>query len=1004
MKNAWIMAQQDLIKYWLRSICCLLSILLIQWLVPANSWAKTEKTCPHSTQWVDSVFTSLSLEERIAQLMMVRVQTDRTDPVQDEKLSRWVQAYGIGGIAFFRGGPVRQVTLTNRLQNLAKVPLLVAMDAEFGPAMRLDSLPAFPYQMTLGAINGDHLIYEMGLDVGRQLRRLGVHMNFAPVVDVNNNPANPVINHRAFGECRESVTQKSLAYMRGLQDAGILACAKHFPGHGDTDADSHYTLPLLRHTYQEIDSIHLYPFRELINHGLHAVMTAHLAIPALDSRANLASSLSPNVVSQVLQDSLGFRGLIVTDALDMRGVTDHFSPGELEIRALLAGNDVLLLPQNLEKALRAIRQAVESGRIPEEVINKSCRKVLYYKEKAGLARHQPLQAEQLHEDLNQRKTHLLIKNLAASSITLVRNQQGLIPLRQLTEQRIAALAVGDESGNAFQQMVWQYHPASLYSIEKEHTQTEADRLLEKLSEYELVIVSVHRNSIFSSRRYGLSESTVDLVKALSQNRKVILTLFANPYALAFFGDAITDMEAILVAYQDGQAFEEAAAQVLFGGQTARGRLPVRVDPHFPLRTGIPVLDRLRIGFAEPEEVGIYGEFLLQIDSIVETAMEKQAFPGAQVVLVKDGLVFFQRAYGTHGYDESRPVHPTDLYDLASITKVAAGTPALMLLLEQEKLDLDDTLGEHLPYLHDSDKNGITIREVLNHRARLHAWIPFYRETLTDGRPDPSFFSHERSAEFPVQVAHNLYLHRHYRDTLLKRIMESPLRENDQYLYSDLGFILLGDIIEKQAGMPLESFVDFHLYRPLGLFNTGFLAHRRFPPERIVPSARDETFRMQVLHGHVHDPAAAMLGGVAAHAGLFSNALDVAVLMQMYLQGGSYGGQRFFHPETIGEFTRIQDAMLLNRRGLGFDKPNPDPYLPGPSAAAASLDSFGHSGFTGTLAWADPAENLVYVFLSNRTYPDDSNRLIVEKNVRTNIQQTVYDALFQSRALDRLFLP
>ncbi len=955
-------------------------------------------TQDYTTPWVDSVFASLSLEERIAQLLMIRVHTDRDEAYYD-RIVREISEYNVGGAAFFRGGPKRQVAMTNRIQSQAKTPVLIAMDAEWGPSMRLDSTIVFPRQMTLGAIEDDRLIYEMGMEIGRQLRRLGVHMNFAPVIDVNNNADNPVINFRAFGESREKVAQKGLAYMQGLQDAGIFASAKHFPGHGDTDADSHHPLPLLRQSYEELDSIHFYPFRKLIDQGLHSVMVAHLEIPSLEPEASLASTLSYNIVTRLLKEEMGFQGLVITDALDMRGVSDYFEPGELELRALMAGNDILLLPEDVPAAIGTIKKAVQDGLITEELINERCRKILYYKEKAGLDDFDFIFPNGLIDELNHPSAKLLQKQLAEAAVTLVRNEKDLIPLSGLNHRRIAALSIGEKPGNPFHEMLNQYAPVSVYGIDKKHTPDRALQIMAELEKYDLVIVSLHNNSMFVSAEYGITQESIGLIHALSRRKEVILSLFANPYSLSFFEEEILDTDAIVVAYEDGEYFEHAAAQAIFGGIQTTGKLPVTARPLFDAGQGIISPEPVRIRFGHPEEAGIPSSLLSRIDSLAQKGIRTGAYPGCQIAVIKDGIMVYNKAFGYHTYDSIQRVSVSDLYDVASVTKVAATTAAVMRLVDQGRMDLDKTLGDYLPWLKESDKAPISIRDVLSHQARLTSWIPFYLSTMEEGDFVEGIYSENASPDFNLQVADGLFMHQSYRDTIFQKIIRSELRNNNNYLYSDLGFILLAEVVKNITGQTLDQFTDHFLYRPLGLSITGFNPLQRFDPGRIAPSEKDTLWRRQVVRGHVHDPAAAMLGGVSGHAGLFSNAGELAVLMQSFLQGGNYGDRQYFRQNTVDEFTRVQFPDNDNRRGLGFDKPSLDDPDSGPACKSASPMSFGHSGFTGTYVWADPAENLVFVFLSNRTYPDQDNRLLIRENIRTDIHQIIYDAIRHNRTLD-----
>ncbi|HSV87338.1 MAG TPA: glycoside hydrolase family 3 N-terminal domain-containing protein, partial [Bacteroidales bacterium] len=810
------------------------------------------------THWVDSVLESLTIEQRIAQLIMIEVRPGQ-DPHFGSQIEQIIRRYNPGGMIFFRGGPVRQVHLTNRFQAAAQTPMLVGMDAEWGPAMRLDSLIAFPHQLTMGAMSSNDLVYQMGMEAGRQLRRLGVHISFSPVVDVNNNPKNPVINFRSFGECRYNVTNKGLAYMRGLQSAGIIASAKHFPGHGDTHQDSHFTLPLLELSRQELDSTHIFPFRQLIREGIHSVMVAHLQIPALESERNLASSLSPKIVNNLLINELEFKGLIVTDALDMQGVSDHFKPGELEVRAFLAGNDILLMPQDISAAVQAIKEAIDRRRISIDDLNQRVRKVLFYKQMMGLANYRPVNPDRLLSDINSRNVHIINNRIAKAATSLIRNQGDIVPIRFSRGQRIAVLSLGAETGNAFQRMIANHGWYSQYSLTKAHTPQQASEILKTLYDYDLVIVGVHRNSNNVARNYGINADNINFLVSLAQQQKVILTLFANPYSLMPFGEDVLYFEAIVVAFQDGIPFEEAAAQVIFGGVGARGRLPVSVPPHFPVHMGYKTPDNFRIQFAFPEEAGVEAHFLNAVDSIVQMAIDSMAFPGSQVAIVKDGLLIYHKAFGYHTYERLQPVQLTDLYDLASITKIAATTAAMMNLVDQDRINLRKRIGYYLKFSGDSSLSRLALRDIMAHQARLQPWIPFFESTiLKNGERLPGFYSDTISEAFPVRIAENMYLAASFRDSIFHRVLNTPLQKRRTYVYSDLGFILLADLIKQQSGLPLDEFMQHYFFDPMELATMTFNPLDRFEPTQIVPSQNDTLWRRQVVRGFVNDPAAAML--------------------------------------------------------------------------------------------------------------------------------------------------
>ncbi len=957
-----------------------------------------------STPWVDSVFNSLTLEQRIAQLLMIEVSTHQ-NRTYNNRIERLIKNYNIGGIVFFKGGPVAQLNLTNQWQREARTPMLLAMDAEWGLSMRLDSTITFPRQVTLGAIANERLIYELGLEMGRQSKRMGMHINFSPVVDVNSNPENPVINSRSFGECRYNVTRKGMALMFGMQDAGIIATAKHFPGHGDTDVDSHHALPVIHQSYAELDSIHLFPFRHLIDKGLMSVMVAHLNVPELDETEQLPSSLSREIVTDLLQVEMGFSGLVITDALNMKGVSKSYKSGELEVAALLAGNDILLMPESVPQAINAIKKAIENGDLDEEVVNLKCKKILFFKEQAGLNRVRPLTINNLHDDLNAPRVHQLNRRLAEASITVIKNDEDLLPLKRLDTLNIAALTIGSSKENPFQTMLANYAPVSMFGIPKNHNASQANALIEDLSEYNLVIVSIQNNSMFPGRNYGINQQTIDLVNALSETNNIILNVFANPYSLKSFGAELMNSRSIMVSYQDGRDFEEASAQVIFGAISARGKLPVSILPYFSIYTGINTAGRLRIKYGESEPSGINMFMLSRVDSIVYSGIEAQAFPGAQVAVIKDGVMIHNQSYGHHTYDNPSPrVRNSDIYDLASLTKIIATTSAIMRLVDEGRIDINKPLSDYLPSLRGSNKEKLIIREILAHQARFRSWIPFYLNTLEEGRPSSQIYSEVPSLEFPVRVAEGLYINRNYRDSILHAITNSDLLNRRRYIYSDLGFILFAEMIEQVTGEPFDLYLDKTFFKPLGFQTMGFNPLNRFDKKRIVPTENDTIFRGQLVHGYVHDPGAAMLGGIAGHAGLFSNATELAVFMQMLLQEGSYGGVSYISPETIREFTTTQYAGNQNRRALGFDKPSIKPDEDSPACESASLLSYGHSGFTGIYAWVDPTENLVYVFLSNRVNPSASNRKISELNIRSEIHQAIYDAIYFERFMLNNRLP
>jgi len=941
--------------------------------------------------WVDSVFESLSMDERIAQLFMIRVQSNK-DESYYQTIEQLIKKHNLGGICFFQGTPQKQAELTNRFQSNAKTPILISIDGEWGLGMRLDGTISFPRQMTLGAIQDDRLIYLMGVEIARQLKRIGIHMNFAPVVDVNSNAKNPVINTRSFGECKYNVSKKGIAYMKGMQDYKVIAVAKHFPGHGDTDTDSHFTLPVILHSKQRLDSLELFPFKQLINNGLQSIMVAHLNIPAYISDANTASTLSDSIVTFLLKKELNFDGLVVTDALDMKGVSNYFKPGTIELQALKAGNDILLLPQDVNVAIKSIKDALLHNEITEDLINISCKKILKYKYIAGLSNVKPINLNNIDKELNTVYAENLKKELIQNAITLVRNENNVIPISKKSDQKWASLAIGDGQGKHFQQLLADFTDMARFQSGKSISKTEIDNLTKRLSTYDRVFISLHNTSSLPQRRFGVTSQSVELINSIKKQTQVVLIVFGNPYILSFFKDTV-NMDVVVVGYQDDKYAHEAVADIITGKLGASGRLPVTASTLFPLNTGIRTGVYAHLDYAEPSFFGIKEQTIKKIDSIAELGITEKAYPGAQILFAKDGKVFYHKAFGHHTYDSILAVKNSDLYDIASVTKIMSTTLALMKLYDEGTIEPFDRLDKYLFYLQDNEKGKIKIIDILGHQAKFKSWIPFYTATLINKKPNPEIYKTIPDTLFSLKVAENLYMNKTYYDTILKVIIETPLNRSGNYLYSDLGFYFLREVVETITKMSLEQYVYTSFYQPLGLTNTLYNPLDKFSKERIVPSEIDTYFRHQIIHGYVNDQGAAMTGGIGPHAGLFSNSWDLAVLSQMLLNEGTLNGITFFSNKTVTDFTKRHFiSNNNNRRGLGFDKPLINGGDGGPVCKSASQSSYGHSGFTGTYVWIDPKHQLTYVFLSNRTYPDPENRKISRLNIRTAIHQLVYDAL------------
>ncbi|MDC7993494.1 glycoside hydrolase family 3 N-terminal domain-containing protein [Altibacter sp. HG106] len=935
-------------------------------------------------RWVDSVYGTMSLQEKIGQLFMVDVFS--SDPqAKIDKVNDLIDNYYIGGVIFSKGGPMRQAKLNNAFQERSKLPLMIGMDAEWGLAMRLDSTFAYPWNMTLGAIQEDRIVELVGKRIGEHSKRLGVHINFAPVVDINTNPKNPIIGNRSFGEDKENVTRKALAFMKGMQSAGVLANAKHFPGHGDTDTDSHKTLPTIDFSETRIDSVELYPYQRLIQEGLSSVMVAHLNVPALESRDGYPSSISEKIVNDKLLGELGFNGLVFTDALNMKGASNFSEPGEIDLAAFLAGNDVLLISEDIPKAHQLLVNAYREERITEKRLQRSVKKILFAKYKVGLHDYQPVVTDYLVENLNAPIDEVLNEEAMENALTVVKNTNALLPIKELKNKRFAYVNFGDDSGATFLNELRNYTKVDWVRANN------LEQYLDRLKGYDHVIIGFHRSNDNPWKSYEFSDKELVWLYEIARTNNVILDVFTRPYALLDL-KTTTNIEGIIASYQNSEVAQALSAQLIFGARKAGGTLPVSVGETFPAGTGIDTPSLRRLQYGTPESVGLNREKLKKIDTLARSGVWGAMMPGAQILVARKGKVVYRKNFGYHTQDRKIRVQDDHLYDIASMTKILAALPMVMELMNRGVISMDTKLSEMLPEYANSNKKDIRLQDMLSHYARLTAWIPFYTKTLdtVTGGPASAYYSRTKKEGFDVQVAENMYMRNDYQDSIFSRIKDSDLRNRLSYKYSDLPFYILKKYLEEFYGTPLEDLVQSHFYQPMGMNFTTYKPLEKFSKADIVPTEEDSYFRMQKVHGYVHDQGAAMLGGVSGHAGLFSNANDVAKIMQMYLWKGFYGGQRFFEPETIDAFNTCYYCEEDVRRGVGFDKPQLGES--GPTCGCVSMTSFGHSGFTGTFTWADPEEEVVYVFLSNRTYPTADNRMLISSDLRSRIQQAIYEAI------------
>ena len=943
--------------------------------------------------WVENTLEAMSLDEKIGQLIMIRAFSKKEKSDKKSVLAQ-IRKFHVGGICFFQGDPSIQADLTNAYQQKSKVPLFVAIDGEWGLGMRFPkSSISYPRQLMLGAIQDNNLIYEMGRQVAQEMKRVGIHINFAPVVDVNNNPLNPVINDRSFGEDKFNVAAKSFAYMKGMQDGGLMACAKHFPGHGDTDVDSHVGLPIINFDRARLDSLELMPFRELTKQGIESVMVAHLHLPKLDDRPNRPSTLSSTIVNDILRKEMKYEGLVFTDAMEMKGVASHFPNGIAGAEALVAGNDVILLPNDIAKTVKTIKTYIKEGKLTEERIDESVRRVLSAKYKKGLNQLEKVEdIKRIDADINSNEGLALKSKLIENAITLVRDDSNKLPLGLGTKKRYAVLSIGTGEETDFQRRFSDYATTRILKVKKDMIPEVQRAFLNELKQHENVVVSLHDMSKYASRSFGIPESTRNFINELIKVKDITLVVFGSPYALKYFDDVGT----VVLAYNEDKMTQDITAQSIFGANDIKGKLPVTASPYSRYGKGLYRSKNGTLGYGLPEQVGLNSQKLKRIDTLMQEMQDIKAAPGGQVLVAKNGKIIWNKSYGYHTYAKKREVLNNDIYDVASVTKVMASTLSLMKLYDEGKLDLRSPLRRYIPETDTCDKRNIIIEDMLAHQARLAGWIPFYKKTVSDSRnPKPleKYYSKSLKPEFTIAVASNLFLRSDYQDSIWSRILSSELREKDNYRYSDLAFYFAHKMINNISQMSLDEYAEKQFYKRMGLVNTGFLPLKRHAKTTIAPTEEDDYFRKQRLQGYVHDMGAAMLGGVSGHAGLFSNASDLGIMCQMLLNGGKYGGVNYLSEATVKRFT--SRYYRSTRRGIGFDMKELDKTKTPNMCDEASDETFGHLGFTGTAVFVDPKHDLVYVFLSNRTYPNMKNNKLGRENIRPRVQSVIYQSFLNS---------
>ena len=935
-------------------------------------------------KWVDSIYNNLTLDEKIGQLFFVQATSKNKN--NSEKILNDIKNFKIGGLIFSTGHPSIQANLTNKYQNASKTPLMISMDAEWGVGMRLDSVPKFPWNMSLGAIKNDLLIEKIGLEIGYQFKRLGIHMNFAPVIDINTNPKNPIIGNRSYGENKINVSEKGISFTKGIQSNNVLATAKHFPGHGDTSKDSHLTLPTINFDEKRIKKVELYPFKKLIEDGLSAVMIAHLNVPSLEKENMLPSTLSKNIIEKTLIKELNFNGLIITDALEMKGVSE-FTKKNVDLMAFLAGNDILLMSSDISKGVKSIKKSIKKGKISEQRLARSVKKILKAKYKVGLNSYKSIETTNLIDDLNSISVTNLINKSIESIPTLIKNKSNVIPVKLDTES-ILNIQFGNSDGVIFNDYLNKFK--KIKSIKASNINT--NDLNSLLANHKLIIVSFHMKSDtpWENMNKKFSDNEQDILKLIDEHDNKILASFTNPYTLSLLN--LKSYNSVIVGFQNNYEFQKTIAQQIFGAKEIKGNLPVSINETYKEGTGIILKNLNILSYADPEMVGVDRKKLNKIDSLVNYAIQNEMTPGAQILVAKNSKIIYDKSFGRLRYNENLKTNSETIYDLASLTKILVTTPIIMNLVDKNIIGLETKLKEIIPRYEKSNKSEISVKELLSGHAALQAWIPFYKLTLDEkNRPSSKYYSFSRNRTNSVKVSPDLYLRTDYIDTIRNIIEKSDLLKN-KYKYSDLSYLIIQEFIENHYNQNLDQIIHELMFRKLGIELT-YNPTLKYSTKNIAPTELDEYFRYKEINGYVHDMAAAMLGGVSTHAGLFGNAINVAKVMQLYIQNGNYGNQQILNPETINLFNNCYYCDEDNRRGVGFDKPQLEDD--GPTCGCISMNSFGHSGWTGTFAWADPDQEIIYVFLSNRSYPTGESAgksKLVKENIRSKIQEIIYNSI------------
>lgn len=931
----------------------------------ANAGAQTSRK-----QWVDSVFSTLDEGRKIGQLFMIPISSYATEEQIDALLDE-IKDYEPGGLYIKGGGPITLARLVNKLQKKSKVPMMTAISAEWGPGQTLDSITDLHKPLVSTALKNDSLFSVWVSEIARQMDLLNLHINMSPNADHEMSEG----YLRYFSNDEKIVARQAILFSRVLQSEGILSVARHVSRNTKAGNVRDTTLVL---KLDQIDTAAYLSFHQLIDSGVDGIMTKNLHFSMTGENGIVPASISPVFTTEILRKKLKFGGLIFTDLSDFKNINPKMKSGDAEFVAFSSGNDVLMMPENINDGIKRIAKAIKKDKVLQQQLDTSVKKILEAKFNAGLSHYRPISTDNLLRKLNSPQSKLLTHQLAEASITVVKNTNGYLPVMTLEDNSFTCISIGKQKDNEFTRYLNKYVPFETIQI-LDAKDTAGLQLKDKT-----IIIAVYQYAA------NLEKALTSWVNKIASRENVILVHFGNPSTLSNYQNT----SATIAAYTEQNDMCQIVPQIIFGALPSKGSLPLDVGP---LKSGISfrTVKTDRLSYTLPEAAGLDSRTLEKIEKIMNEAIADGATPGCHVLVAKDGKVVYEKSAGFLSYDKKTPVTEETIYDLASVTKVSATLQTTMFLYEHEMIDLNKKASYYLPELRESNKKDIILKDILTHQAGLWPTVFFWTSTLKDGKQLPEYYSTVQSSEYPFPVSGNIFAVKSMKDSLWKWTIQSKVREKPNrtpydFRYSDVGSYILQHLAERLLNQPMDEFLGQNLYEPLGAGTLGYLPLTKFPISRVAPTENDTIFRKNLLTGYVHDQGAAMHGGIAGHAGLFGDANDLAKLGQMWLQEGHYGGIRYFKPSTVNLFTAKQYDG--SRRALGWDKPPVGEYVT-PTSLFASSKTFGHTGFTGTCIWVDPEFNLVYIFLSNRVNPDMNNNKLGNSNIRPRIQDIVYQSMF-----------